>query len=170
MDARRKAGTAVAALTLVAAAAQVAGVPSAGAAEAPPSACPWTTRFLINPGVTISPQDFTFSQMGRIGPCSGGAGRSGKFTVAKGTGHGSCFSAQATAPFTVEWDGGGTSSGVAEAVTATALAYVTGKIDKGLYAGTPFTSLVVLNASGPLNCGTAGVTAAETYGEVVFGS
>jgi hypothetical protein len=167
MDGRRTALVALAATLVAAGGARPAA--SAETAEAPPTACPWTTRFLISPGVTISPQDFTFSQQGTIGPCSGGTGRSGKFTVAKGTGHGSCFTASASAPFLVEWDGGGTSKGVAEAVTATASAWVTGTIAEGLFAGTPFTSLVVLNASGPLNCGTAGVTAAETYGEVVFG-
>ena len=165
MRAGPKTVVAISALTLLA-----AGAPAADAAEGSPVACAWTTRFLISPGITISPGDFTFSQSGTVGPCVGGDGRSGKFTVAKGVGKGSCFTAQATAPFTVEWDGGGVSRGTAQAVTVTALAFVTGKITDGLYAGTPFSSVVVLNASGPLNCGTAGVTAAETYGEVVFGT
>ena len=46
---------------------------------------------------------------------------------------------------------------------------MTGKIDKGQFAGASFVSVVALNASGPLNCGTSGVTSAETYGEVFFG-
>lgn len=168
MDVRRKALLAVPVLLLPAMTAAV-GVRSAVAAEAPPSSCPLSTRFLMTPGVTMTPQDFSFTQEGTIGPCSGGSGKTGKFSVKAGKGSGSCPSARAAAPFTVVWDGGGVSRGVFEGVTVTALANLTGSITEGLYAGTPFKSVAVLNASGPLNCGTAGVTSAETYGQVVFG-
>lgn len=156
----------VLALTVLA----TAAVPApAGAAEEPPSSCPLTTRFLMTPGVTMTPQDFAFTQEGRIGPCSGGSGKSGQFSVKAGKGSGSCPSAKALAPFTVTWDGGGVSKGTFDGTTVGVLAHITGAITEGLYAGTPFTSVAVLNASGPLNCGTAGVTSAETYGHVVFG-
>jgi hypothetical protein len=153
----------LASLTLVA-----AGAVPASAAEEAPSSCPLNTRFLMNPGVTMSPQEFTFTQEGRIGPCAG-SGKAGKFTVTAGKGNGSCPSAEAAAPFVVTWDGGGVSKGTFEGRTATVVALITGKITDGLYAGTPFQSYAVLNASGPLNCGTAGVTSAETYGSVIFG-
>lgn len=145
-----------------------AGAVPAWTAEQAPSSCPLTTRFLMSPGVTMTPQDFTFTQEGRIGPCAG-SGKSGTFTVAAGEGNGSCPSARAVAPFTITWDGGGVSKGTFEGTTAAVLAYITGTVTEGRYAGTPFRSVAVLNASGPLNCGTAGVTAAETYGQVVFG-
>ena len=159
----RPALLALAATTLLA-----AGAVPADAAEAAPSSCPLNTRFLMSPGVTMSPQDFTFTQHGRIGPCAG-SGKSGTFEVKAGKGNGSCPSAHAAAPFVVKWDGGGESKGTFEGQTATVLAFITGKITDGLYAGTPFQSFAVLNASGPLNCGTAGVTSAETYGSVIFG-
>lgn len=146
-------------------------VPGAGVEAAPAVSCPWVTRILLSPGLTMIPQDFTFTQTGTVGPCAAADGSvaSGTFTVAKGSGTGSCPSAKASAPFVVAWDDGTKSSGVAEAVTVTAVAFVTGTISEGRFAGAPFVSVVALNAAGPLNCGTSGVTSAETYGELLLG-
>lgn len=153
-------------------------VPSAGAAPAAPAKpeaasagnCPFTSSIKLTPGLTMTPKDFTFTQSGTVGPCQGpdGSALSGSLVILKGVGNGGCPTANVTAPFTVEWDNKQTSSGVVKATTVAALGQLSGNIDKGLFAGSPFTGFVAINPQGPVQCGTTGITDAVIYGELVF--
>jgi hypothetical protein len=152
-------------------------IPAAGASPGAPAAdpasagdCPFTSSIKLTPGLTMTPKDFTFTQSGTVGPCKGpdGSALSGSLVIVKGTGNGSCPTASVTAPFTVEWDNKKTSSGVVKATTVTAFGQLSGTIDKGLFAGSPFTGVVFINPQGPIQCGTTGITDAVVSGNLAF--
>ncbi len=170
---RRDVLISAAALSLVVA----VGVPSAGASPASPAAdptsagnCPFTSSIKLTPGLTIAPQDFTFTQSGTVGPCQGGDGDalSGSLVILKGMGNGGCPSANVTAPFTVEWDNKKKSEGTVKATTVLAAGQITGTITKGLFAGKAFTGAIAINPQGPVQCGTTGITDAVIYGALSF--
>lgn len=150
-------------------------IPSAGASPVTTDAasagnCPFTSSIKLTPGLTIQPQDFTFTQSGTVGPCKApdGSALSGSIVILKGVGNGGCGTASVKAPFTVEWDNKQTSSGTVNATTVTALGQLSGSIEKGLFAGSPFTGFVAINPQGPLQCGTTGITDAVISGQLIF--
>lgn len=133
--------------------------------------CSLNSRVNVSPGLTMSPKDFTFTMEGLLGPCKmpNGETRAGRITITRGTGNGGCSSARVETPFTVSWDGGRkASTGQASGITNGPFGVVTGTLDGGDYAGTPFETFIFLNPKGPLQCGTSGITSAELYGQVTF--
>lgn len=158
----------VAAATLVTATA----VPGARAAEtaggSPPLTCAGSARVLVTPGLTTSPQDFSFTLNGAF-PCQTLDGSAETATIsAKGTGNGSCFGTNSTVPFTVTWSDGSTSRGESEAVTLGPVAAMTGRLVDGRFNGTGVQAGLLLVPSDVFQCGLNGVTGAAAYGEIGF--
>lgn len=157
----------------VAVAVLVAGVvPAARAADvaagAAPLTCAGSARVLVKPGLTTTPQDFTFDLTGAF-PCQTLDGSAQTATIAaRGMGNGSCFGTSTTVPFTVTWTDGSTSRGESEATTVGPVAVMTGRIVSGTYAGTGVHASLLLVPSDVFQCGLNGVTGAAAYGEVVF--
>jgi hypothetical protein len=149
--------------------ATVAMTSPAAAAEQPPLDCAGSARVLVTPGLTLTPQDFTFLLTGTFGPCQTVDGSAQTATIsARGTGTGSCLGTRTTVPFTVTWTDGRTSTGQSEAVTSGPLATMTGRLVSGRFAGAAVQSSLVLVPGDPFQCGLNGVTSAVAYGQIAF--
>lgn len=126
---------------------------------------------ILTPGLTMTAQDFTFTELGRLGPCVGSDGSmmSGTVRVTDGgRGTGTCSGIELTAPFSVEWDDGSTSTGEAAATSAGAVVLATGEIISGRFAGKSFSTYPVVSPHNPELCLSSGITEVDYYGEIVF--
>lgn len=160
----------------LAAALTIAATPAAGAAAANAKdsiTCARQGHVTISPGLTMSPKDFTFDELGTFGPCFGPGGKSpltGTVTVTRGDrtrGHGSCTGAQFKVPFTVAWNDGTTSKGNAAGTVAPPFVFAGGQITEGTFAGHSYTTELIVIPQHPELCASTGVTEIDYYGEIV---
>jgi hypothetical protein len=158
--------TLTAAATIGAACACLAlALPSAAHADGQgPQGCYGFGRVTLTPGITMSPQNGTFSFSQNLGPCqlSDPSILSGTLT-GSGEGSFSCVAGQGAARFLARWENGRTSNGTFSFATSGSHLIGTGTVTEGEFAGDHFGMSGELNPKHPSDCFSGGVKEATSY-------
>lgn len=124
----------------------------------------------ITPGLTTTPQKFTFDENGAIGPCAGPGGENltGRFIVNDAHGEGTCAAIQFSGLATISWSDGTSSPAQATGRTVGNLVLAEATISSGRFAGGAYRFLAMVLTTDPLACAGAGLREADVRGSISF--